>query len=81
MELEQGRAHDLNHHKIGITSIYEAGGTRLASLMVLDPTTRRETPQRLQVGDTMQVGDARYKVTKIELASGAKKGSLTLEKA
>jgi hypothetical protein len=81
MELEQGKSHDVSHHKVGITSVYEAGGTRLASVVVLDPGTRRETPLRLQVGDTMQVGTDRYKVTQIEPAAGARKGSITIQKA
>jgi hypothetical protein len=81
MELEQGKAHDVSQHKVGITSVYEAGGTRLASVVVLDPSTRRETPHRLQVGDTMQVGTDRYKITKIDAAAGSKKGSITIQKA
>ena len=75
MELAQGKAHDLNHHKVGITSVYEAGGAKLVSLMVLDPTTRRETPHRLQVGDTFPVGDHTYKVAAINVP-----GSITIQK-
>ena len=80
MELEQGKAHDVSHHKIGITNVYEAGGTKLVSLSVLEPTTRRETPHRLQIGDTLQLGTDSYKITAITLASGAKKGSVTIQK-
>jgi hypothetical protein len=80
MELQAGVSHDVNYHKVGITSVYEAGGARLVSLMVLDPTTRKETPHRLQVGDVLPVGDQKFKVTKIELAAGAKKGFIVLQK-
>jgi hypothetical protein len=73
-------AHDINYHKIGITNVYEAGGARLVSLMVLDPATRKETPHRLAVGDVLPVGDQKYKITQIELASGAKKGFIVLQK-
>jgi hypothetical protein len=81
MELEQGRAHDVSHCKVGITSVYEAGGAKLVSLSVMEVATRRETPHRAQVGDTIPIGSDRYKVTAITMPAGAKKGSVTLQKA
>jgi hypothetical protein len=81
MELEAGKAHKINHHMVGITSVYEAGGTKLVSLMVLEPTSRKETPHRLQVGDTLAVGTEKYKLTAITLPAGGGKGSITFQKA
>ena len=81
MELEQGKAHTLSHHMVGITNVYEAGGTKLVSLMVLEPTTRKETPHRLQVGDTLTVETDKFKITAITLAAKDKKGSITIQKA
>jgi hypothetical protein len=81
MELEQGKAHKVGDHMIGITNVYEAGGTKLVSLMLLEPTTRKETPHRLQVNDVLAVGTAKYKVTDIKLPKGSEKGSITIQKA
>jgi hypothetical protein len=81
MELEQGKAHKVNHHMIGITSVYEAGGTKLVSLVVLEPTSRAETPHRLQVNDVLAIGTEKYKITAITPGAGGAKGSITIQKA
>jgi hypothetical protein len=81
MELEQGKAHKVSDHMVGITNVYEAGGTKLASIMVLEPTSRKETPHRLAVNDVLTIGTDKYKVTAIKLPAGGAKGSITIQKA